>query len=170
MFLPTGDPDMFDTGRIWSNATPIVLEDEIRFYYGGAENPWHFGRGEYHWGSKIRMPKTGIGLATLPLDRFAGVRPIEKIGQVTLRALSLSGVKKIILNADASAGKMRVELLNEEGYRIPGFTRDEATPMTTDDFAHEARWKDKQLGDLPAGSYVVRVHLENAELFAITLK
>src|SRR5437762_1548143 len=46
LFLPVGLPDNFDTARIWSNATPVVLDDEIRFYYGGAENPWSFGRKE----------------------------------------------------------------------------------------------------------------------------
>ena len=170
MFIPAGKPDAFDTARIWSNATPVVLEKEIRFYYGGAENPWTFGKEPTIWKTTKKKPITGIGLATLPLDRFAGIRPIEKVGQVTLRPLPLSGLKKITLNADASAGSVRVELLSEEGYRIPGFTKADAVPLTSDDLAHEARWKDKQPGDYPAGRCLVRVHLENAELFAVTLK
>ena len=61
-------------------------------------------------------------------------------------------------------------MLSEEGYGIPGYTKADAVPLTSDDLAHEARWKDKQPGDYPAGRCLVRVHLENAELFAVTLK
>ena len=32
--LPRGDGDAFDGGSIFTNATPVVLDDEIRFYYG----------------------------------------------------------------------------------------------------------------------------------------
>ena len=169
-FLPVGESGAFDAGRIWSNATPIILEDEIRFYYGGAESPWQFGKGEYPWGSKKRLPKTGIGLATLPLDRFAGVRPIEKIGQITLRARSLEGVKNLTLNADASAGTIRVELLNAAGYLLPGFTKSDAVPITGDGLRHEVAWKNASLSELPPGDVMIRIHLENAEAFALTIE
>jgi hypothetical protein len=170
MFLPVGAVDQFDTARLWSNATPIVLENEIRFYYGGAENPWTFGKGEREWGSKKKMPKAGIGLATLPLDRFAGVRPLEKIAQVTLRPRSLAGITSLSLNADASAGAIRVELLDASGYRLPGFTKAEAAPLTGDSLRHRAAWKEADLTKLPAGEVTIRIHLENAELFALTLE
>ena len=170
MFLPVGAPEAFDTARLWSNATPVVLENEIRFYYGGAENPWSFGKGESEWGSKKRLPKTGIGLATLPLDRFAGLRPLEKIGQLTLRPRSLAGVKGMTVNADASKGAVRVELLDAQGYRIPGFTKAEAVPLTGDDLRQRVSWKNADLASLPAGEVMIRIHLENAEVFAMTIE
>lgn len=160
----------FDAARIFNNATPIVLADEIRFYYAGAENPWHFGRREQEWGSKKRMPKTGIGLATIPLDRFAGIRPLEKLGHITLRPRSLAGVKSITLNADASLGPVRVELLNERGYRYPGFAKTDAVPLTGNNLRHAVTWKDADLTKLPAGEVMIRIHLDNAEAFAITLQ
>ena len=64
----------------------------------------------------------------------------------------------------------RFEILDEDGYRLHGFTKDEAMPMKTDDIAHEAQWKEKKITDLPAGRYLLRVHLEKADLFAVTLK
>ncbi len=169
-FLPTGAADQFDTARIWSNATPVVLDDEIRFYYGGAENPWTFGKGERGWGSKLKMPQTGIGLATLPLDRFAGVRPLEKIAQITLRPRLLTAAKALSLNADASAGAVRVELLDAAGYRLPGFTKADAVPLTADGLRQRVAWKEADFTKLPAGEVTIRIHLENAELFALTLE
>ncbi len=170
MFLPVNAPDNFDTARIWSNATPVVLENEIRFYFGGAENPWGFGKKESEWGGKKKLPKTGIGLATLPLDRFAGLRPLEKIGQITLRPRSLAGVKGITLNADASGGAVRVELLDAVGYRLAGFAKGDAVPLAGDDLRHRVTWKDADLSKLPPGDVTIRIHLENAEAFALTFE
>ena len=42
--------------------------------------------------------------------------------------------------------------------------------MHTDDLEYTTSWKDKQLSDLPPGKYLLRVHLEKADLFAVTLK
>jgi hypothetical protein len=170
MFLPVGAPDTFETARIWSNATPVILENEMRFYYGGAENPWDYGNAERVWGSKKKIPKTGIGFATLPLDRFAGVRPLEKIGQITLKARSLAGTKGVTLNADASGGTVRVELLDSQGYRLPGFTKSEAAPLTGDQLRHRVAWQKAELSQLPAQEITIRIHLENAEVFALTLE
>lgn len=168
-FLPTVvGAAGFDAARIFSSATPIMLDDEMRFYFGGAENPWSFGKRESPWGSKKRLPKTGIGMATLPRDRFASVRPLEKIGQVTLRPRSLAGVHRITLNADASAGTIRVELLDARGFRIPGFTKTDSVPVAGDGLRHAIVWRTHDLAKLPLGDVMVRLHLDNAAVFAIT--
>ncbi|MBI5758255.1 MAG: hypothetical protein HZA46_07045 [Planctomycetales bacterium] len=168
-FLPVGATGTFDAGRIWSNATPVVLDDEIRFYYGAYQHPWKFGKGEYPWNSKTRVPKSGLGLATLPLDRFAGLRPIEKLGQITLRPRSLRGVNELTLNADASTGTIRLELLNATGHRLPGFTKSDAAPVTADGLRHRVTWKTAKLINSPPEDIMIRIHLENAEVFALTL-
>jgi hypothetical protein len=169
MFLPVGNPNAFDTARTWSNATPVVLENEIRFYFGGAENPWTFGKAEKEWGSGKKMPQTGIGLATLPLDRFAGLKPLERIGQITLKPRSLNSVKRITVNTAAVKAAVRVELLDAQGYRIPGFTKADAIPITGDHLRHEVTWKEADLSRIPAGEVMMRLHLDRAEVFAITL-
>ena len=107
-----------------------MLEDEIRFYYGA------YSQGAT--GSDDVKLTTGIGLATLPRDRFAGLQPVprsdqptlknplEKMGQVTLKPLDLTGVKSLELNADAAGGEVRVEILDGEGRRVRGFSREDA--------------------------------------------
>ena len=54
-----------------------MLEDEIRFYYGA------YSQGAT--GSDDIKLTTGIGLATLPRDRFAGLRPVPRSDQPTLK-------------------------------------------------------------------------------------
>ncbi len=176
-FIPRSPGQQFDSGTIVSNANMIVHDDEMRFYYGA------YSSGAIGGGTDITgdQQKSGVGLVTLPLDRFASIRsepeaPTAKvkqppnIGQVTLKALDLTGVKAITLNADASKGSVRLEILNEDGYRLRGFTKDDAVQLTTDDIAHAAAWKDKNLSELPPGKYLLRVQLEKADLFALTLQ
>jgi hypothetical protein len=172
--LERGKEGTFDSGSIFTNASPVILDDEIRFYYGGysggATNPADRGK------------LTGIGMASIPKDRFTGIRPVpisdqptlreplEYRGQITLKPLDLTGAQEITLNADASLGSIQVELLNASGYRIRGYSQEDAISLSGDSFHHSIKWKDHALRDLPAGSYHLRIHLERATVYAITLK
>lgn len=159
-FLPvSGDARTFDAGCVWTNATPVFLEDEIRFYYGG-----------YAKWNVAATDATGIGLATLPRDRFAAVRPKEKIGQITFKPITLRGCRGITINADATQGTVQAEILDENGYRVRGFSKDDAIALKGDSLDHIVRWKNREVTDLPPGRYMLRLHLENAEVFALTLK
>lgn len=158
---PLDDKKQFDASVIWSNATPIFLEDEFRFYYGAYGSPWN---------SSDFYQVSGIGMATIPRDRFAGLRPIEKFGQITFKEIQLNNCQAITLNADASAGSIRAEILNADGYRVKGYSKDNAIVITGDSLRHKVEWKDTEIAALPKGMYKIRLHLENAEAFAITLK
>lgn len=171
-FIPRGQPGQFDSGSLFTNATPIVLPDEIRFYYGG-----------YSGGAigDDAVTSSGLGLASIPLDRFAGLRPvaksesltlakpIEHIGQVTLKPLDLSLYKTITLNADASDGSIQVELLSARGRRIHRFAQEDSIPIKGDSLAHAVKWNGASLSDLPPGQYMIRLHLNNATVYALSL-
>lgn len=171
-FLPRAGGKPFESGSIFTNATPVILDDEIRFYYGA------YSMGAT--GANDDEQHSGIGMASIPRDRFAGVRPVERseqatlaeslehVGQITLKPLELSGVDALTLNADASAGEVRVELLTADGYRIEGFTKADAAPLTGDQLRHRVGWKKRKLHDLEPGRYMVRIHLDNAEVFSLT--
>jgi hypothetical protein len=176
-FIPA-DRQQFSSGGIFTNATPIILNDEMRFYYGC------YNSGAIGGGQRLTdaSQQSGVGFASLPLDRFAGVRPValnaqstlrkplENIGQVTLKPLDFDGVKTITVNADASQGTVRVELLTDDGYRLRGFSKDDAMPLTGDSFRHEVSWKERTVDELAHGRFMLRLHLNNAEVFAVTLE
>lgn len=160
-FIPVDGRDSFDSGAIWSSATPIVTNDEIRFYYGGYAGNWKRGL--------IQKP-TGIGLATIPLDRFAGLRPLVERGQATLKPIDLTGVESIEVNAACDDGSVRLEVLDEQGFRLHGFTKDDARPMQGDSLRHAAEWSEKRLTDLPDGKYTLRLHLEgDATVYSVRI-
>lgn len=175
-FIQRSEPGIFDSRSVFTNSTPVILEDEIRFYYGAA-NMVPLMKGVKSKPGEL----SGVGMASIPRDRFAGIvpvpksdqttllkRPLENIGQVTFKPLDLAGTREITINADASKGSIAVELLNEDGYRVRGFTRDDAVPLKGDSLRHKVAWKGQELSQLPPGRYTLRVHLDNATLYAVT--
>jgi hypothetical protein len=157
-FLPKNEGQQFDSGSVLTNATPVLLEDEFRFYYAGYS--------EGATGGDDYALLSGIGLATMPRDRFAGLLPMDGMAQVTLRPIKATG-GAISLNADASAGTVQVEVLDAEGRRVRGFAQEDAVPITGDGLRHPVRWKGHKFAELPAGAYMLRLHMNDAEVFAV---
>ena len=104
--------------------------------------------------------------------RWRGVarKPLENVGQITLKPLDLRKSSAIHLNADARDGAIRIEILTEDGYRVRGFSRDDAVPIKGDSLRHAVAWQKSKIDELPPGRYLLRLHLENATVFAITLR
>jgi len=171
-FLPRAEPGRFDSGSVLTNSTPVILGDEIRFYYGGYQ-------GGATGGDDENMP-SGVGFATIPLDRFAGIqplaksdqptlsKPLEHIGQITLKPVDLAGFRHLSLNADASNGSVRAELLDSKGRRVRRFSADDCLPIRGDSLAHAVEWRSSSLTDLLPGRYMIRLHLDNATVYALS--
>lgn len=174
LFLARSKAGLFDSRTLLSNSTPVVHGDEVRFYYGAANvAPLDGVKSEPN-------QRGGVGMASIPLDRFGGLRPVaksdqttlprplENVGQVTLRPLDLAGCADVVVNADAAAGSVRVEILTADGSRVRGYTKDDATPLRGDSLRHKAAWKERGLAQLPAGRYQIRLHLDNATVYAVS--
>lgn len=194
--LPRGSGPVFDAATMLTNATPQAVGDELWFHYGAYRGTaigavgldrQVLGAKDYH---------SGIGLAMMKRDRFVAIEPDPRIslrnslkinrdsvgkpapkpskpnsiGQVTLKPLDLTGVRAMTINTDATKGQIAIELLNEDGYRVRGFSKDDALPVQADSVAAAAAWKGADLTRLKPGRYLIRVHLTSAKLYALTLK
>jgi hypothetical protein len=176
-FIPRSPGQQFDSGTIVTNSNLIIHGQEMRFYYGA------YSSGAIGGGTDITgdEQKSGVGLGTLPLDRFAGIRSEPEaatakiksppdIGQITLKPLDLAGRKEIYVNANANGGAVWGELLDADGFRVPGFDKANCVPLKKDALRQRLAWKDRKIADLPPGRYHLRLHLQKAEVFAITLE
>lgn len=176
LFLERSPGEQFDSGTLLTNNNMIIHGEQMRFYYGA------YSSGAIGGGTDITgdQQKSGVGLVTLPLDRFAGIRseplaPTAKvkqppsIGQITLKPLDLQGRTELYLNANATDGAVWAELLDASGYRVPGFDKASSIPLKQDSLHHRLEWKGKKLTDLPAAQYHIRLHLQKAVVFALTL-
>lgn len=173
-FLGRSAAGEFDSRSLFTNSTPVILDDEIRFYYG-AYNQSPVGGVKSAPGER-----SGVGMASIPRDRFAGLRPLarsdqstlrkplENIGQVTLKPRSLAHCREILVNAATAAGSIRAELLTEDGYRVRGYSQEDSVPFEGDSLRHPLAWDNRRLDQLPPGDYLLRLHLNNATVFAVT--
>lgn len=175
-FLRRSAAGEFDSRSLFTNSTPILLENEIRFFYGA------YNQSPIGGVKSLPGERSGVGVAAIPLDRFAGMRPtarsaqvtlkqpLEHVGQITLKPIELAAHQELTLNADASGGTVRVEILNADGFRMRGFTKDDAVPLVGDSLHHKVAWRERRLEQLPPGPYLVRLHLERATVYAMTVR
>lgn len=163
-FLPYGEfRKDWDWGQIYPHHPPLVVGDEIRFYYTGMS-----GR---HWSTYHHdSPEYGIGLATLRLDGFVSLNAGPEPGTMTTKPLVFLG-DTIIVNANAAGGSVTVEALDLNGKVIEGFGVADCVPMTSDNVRHLVTWKggnDCHL--LQARPIRLRFHMKNAKLYSFETK
>lgn len=159
-FLPIGAKGAWDGGMVFVSPE-IVVGDQLRFYYGA----WRL---EHSAGA---ANDGGIGLATLRLDRFVSLEPVEEDGSLTTKPFRVAG-PEFELNVDARGGSVSVEVLHPSGDAIPGFTRDEAvTVQDVDALRVQPRWHGRtNLAGLVGRTVRLRFYLKGAKLYAFQIR
>lgn len=163
-FLPVGAPGAFDDQAVLRATVPVVVGNELWFYYAGAERAADAGRG---W----QGPSHQIGLATSVLDRFVALEAGGAEGSVTTRPLRCTDQTHLLLNAVANRdGYVLVEVLDAAGAPIVGFTRAEALPFGDNAVHHRVAWQaHDDLSALNGQMIQLRFLLRNAALYAFRL-
>jgi hypothetical protein len=156
--IPTGGPGRFDEGMILAVANaPVVVGDEMWVYYA-AFNTGH--------GATMPPKRATIGLATWRMDGFVSLDGHNAGGEVETVELETEG-GALYVNANASRGSLRVEVLDTSGAIIPGYSRAECLPVDGDGVRLQVRWEKQPL--LPAsGSVRLRFFPVNTELFSFS--
>lgn len=152
----------WDSGMVYGGNTMLVVDDQIRLYYLGA-NMGHCTRilpttKPYH--------SLGVGLATLRLDGFASLRATAKSGEFTTKPISIRGDRLQINALCAAEGSIKVELLDSTGKPIPGFSVDDCESFTGDSIRHSVSWRGNTSIPELSGPIRLRAVLSSADLFA----
>jgi hypothetical protein len=160
--IARGGEGAFDKD-ILHNAPSIVTHDDQHWlYYTG----WPNGHMRHPY-----LP--AIGLATLPLDRFVYLEPWKEMeaGWIITKPFKVEG-NQLELNADASEGSIAVEILNEDGDPLPGFTRSDCEQLAkVDGIRLHPHWKGKENMNSIIGQTVrLKIYLDRATLFAFQIK
>jgi hypothetical protein len=105
----------FDKDIVLPASTIVTHDDKHWLYYAGAN--------ERHGNEQVRFDrKHAIGLATLRLDGFVGLRAGETAGTIVTKPFRLEG-QELMVNVDARDGQASVEVLDETGQPLPGYAR-----------------------------------------------
>ena len=163
---------------IFTAHTVVERDDELMFYYTGY-NHSHGGGGMEHNETvrkrqkelnkplvKNLIPSGSLNLATLRLDGFVSIDALYPPGSMTTRLLTFEG-ERMAINADAENGYILVELTDRENKPIPGFTKEESVPFSSDDTRGEVRWNSgKRLAVLQSKPVRIIFHMKTARLYS----
>ncbi len=136
--IPRGESSTFDTGMIMGTAIePIITDDEIHWYYTGTVHTH---------GAMMKDRHKEIGLAKWRLDGFVSLDTDAEEGIVETVPLRIpdGGFE---INADASGGQVKVEVLTADGQVQPGFSIDDCILLTGDNVRHSVQWKSAMLAN-----------------------
>ena len=157
--LPIGDPEDFDCGMIIGNPrAPIIKDDKIHWYYTGSKTTH---------GVEMEKWVTRIGRATWKRDRFAAIRGGDR-GMVMTKPLQIpDGSGHLEINADATKGRITIELCDTNNLVLDGFSRKECIPIQSDCLRCRVGWKNGDISSLN-GEVKVRFFLEDADIYSFT--
>ena len=142
-----------------SNA--VVRGDELWFYYNGLKYSGWSPKPE-----NMDADQGAVCLAVLRRDGFVALEAGKEEGSVTSRLLRTQG-RRLFVNVDASAGRLRASLLNEAREPLDGFSRSDCAALRGDCTATEIRWEGKEdLAELQGREFRVRFDLQGARLFS----
>jgi hypothetical protein len=171
------DSGAYDLTQIIGPSVPVVRDDELWFYYTGLKYRANFDYvGTYPNGKAVpvRGRNRDVGavcLAVLRRDGFLSLDAGTKPGTLKTKPFKLEG-SKLLVNVDAAEGAVTVEILNEAGQPLAGYSgNDAASVHGMDEVRWQPRWKDR--ADLSAlKNRLVRLQftLRKAKLYAFRVQ
>jgi len=117
------------------------------------------------------QPAHHLQRLVLRTDGFISVNAPYSGGELLTKPVRFTG-KQLVLNVSTSAaGSVRVELQDETGTPIPGYTRDDCDEIIGDEIARVVSWKDKtDLSALAGEAVRLRFIMKDADLYAIRFR
>jgi len=155
-FIPVGPVGSWDRfNHSLANNSPILVGDELRFYYGGRT----YRHGPYK-GEDTGPKGGGIGFATVKKDRFVSLQASFDGGEILTKPLKLIG-SNLHINAKSDFGEIVVEILDVAGNSIA-----RSKTIQRDELDILVDWKRGSLKDVKS-PVVLRFTLKNACMFAV---
>lgn len=151
--IALGEPGMYNGGAILGTSSTAVHTASETWVYYTALNTGH--------GRPIPPKRLTIGRAVWRRHGFAS---LDGTGEVVTKPLKLAD--DLTVNADATGGEVRVELREDDGRPIAGFTFGDSIPLTADNTTWRASWKHGS--KVPINRPIrVAVRLSNARLYSL---
>lgn len=123
--IPRGPQSSFDGGCLYGAASPIGRDGRLELFYGGGDD------------THMSWRRTGLGLAYLRPDGFAGIRPraSDTVGRIVTRPILCTG-PHLTVSADAAGGALRIGVLEADGLSLA-----ECHPIQSDVTDRPVTWR-----------------------------
>jgi hypothetical protein len=163
LVIPLGKPGSWEADYTGAGP-PIVVGEEIRFYYTGSR---YTGKGRYD--------QRAIGLATLRRDGFISLGAADKPGTLLTRPLAFDG-KKLFINAEVSkGGYVKAVVCDLDAKPLDRYGMGDCVPVAADSLRGRIIWR--QTNELPAASgsrqeehVRLRFEVKNAKLYSFWIE
>lgn len=167
-FMTPGPMGQFDSKQIWVMPNPIVMGDELWFYYSGIN--WDRA-GRIDPQAQDQQKLGGISRAVLRLDGFVSLEAgFDEEGEVLTKSIRFSG-DQLWVNANTGAGGyIKVEVLDPEGRVIPGFERENCQWIVGNGIKIPVVWKDVNISSLQGQTIRLKYIIQDGELYAYQFK
>ncbi|MAG35778.1 MAG: hypothetical protein CL878_05980 [Dehalococcoidia bacterium] len=154
-FIPLGPPGSVDRGMIFTAKEPVVVGDELWFYYGAYD-------GEHSVGARTGT----ICLAKLRQDGFVSLDADEGGGTVLTRPFVCAG-EQLTINADARGGEVAVAVLDEQGQEHGAYRKVESAKIDGDSVRQRVTWRQHHsLAPLQGKPIRLKFYLRSASLYS----
>ncbi len=155
VFIPRGQDGTWDEGGLLQGQGFENVGDKTFIYYG-------------HWDPRLLKykPRGGVGLATLPRDRFGALavkHPDKPAGFLT-SVISTSGAPEIWINASGLSRltRLKIELFDVVEQPIAGWSGDHAAIVDRAGLRIPVTWP-KTVTSFTADSFHIKVSIEGKE-------
>ena len=170
IFISNGKSGEWDAGIIFTASQPLqVVDDTIFIFYSGVQGNHDYNLREYAQPGdanyeEVRQRATAsIGVATIRRDGFVSMDAGEQQGTLLTCAFPWPADRDLHVNADVSAGRLIVEVVNEMG-QVLAKTR----PMTGD-FRDLKLAFDHEVTDRQREKIQLRWRLQSGKLYSFWL-
>jgi hypothetical protein len=113
------------------------------------------------------QPANHLERMVLRLDGFASMNAGYAGGDFVTVPLTFRGDELQLNFATSAAGEVRVELQDEKGNPLPGFSLDDCDPLIGDRIAHRVSWRGKESVSGYVGLPIrLRIQLIDADVYS----
>jgi hypothetical protein len=124
-----------------------------------------------YYEQRYAQPAQYLRRFTLRPDGFISVQAPYGGGELVTRPFVFGGHELVLNLATAAIGGARVELQDEQGTPLPGYTLDECTEVFGDLLEAPVAWGERRdLGDLAGRPVRLRFALRDADLYALRFR
>ena len=122
----------------------------------------------FYVGHCYGQPRAHLQRYSLRLDGFSSVRAPYAGGELLTKYFTFDGTELHLNFASSAPGEIKVEIQDEQGQAIPGFTASEATPLIGNYIDKTASWYHGiDVSQLTGKTIRLRFLMKDADLFAI---
>jgi hypothetical protein len=117
------------------------------------------------------QPTAHLHRYSLRLDGFTSINAPYKGGEVITKPFIFSGKELEINYSTSAAGEIRIEMQDENGKPIPGYTMEESQTLIGNEIARIVPWSgNNNLAELASKPIRLRIYMKDADLYSLKFK